>query len=353
MNWFGRILMSPFALVYGFLISLRNALYDSGFLRSTSFDLPVISVGNLKVGGTGKTPTVEWLIIMLAPYVDVAVLSRGFSRKSKGYRLVNASDIALEVGDEALQIKRKFPSISVAVSESRTLGISSLLMKRPSIQVVLLDDAFQHRSIDPSLSIVLTEYYNPYYHDYIIPMGKLREWRSAIDRADYLIVSKCPKNLTREQAESFKTKVKGVPSEKIYFAHIDYGPCYSIEGMHRQLQTHDQMAVQVISGIAEPEYLKDHFRVRVDRVYSYDFPDHHPYQESDVKNIISSFSRIPYQEKALVTTEKDIVKLIQYIDIFKAANIELYVQRIGVKILFDQQQKIEEELKKFLLDFAS
>jgi len=298
MNWIGKILMSPFALIYGFIVSLRNAMYESGMLRSTSFDLPVISVGNLKVGGTGKTPTVEWLAQMLHPYLNVAVLSRGFSRKSKGYKFVKVSDHPSVVGDEALQIKRKFPEISVAVCESRTFGISSLLMDRPSTDVVLLDDAFQHRSIDPSLSIVLTEYFNPYFKDHIMPMGKLREWRSAIHRADYLIVTKCPPDLTQEQAQAFQSKVNGIPPENIYFARIEYGPCYSIYGDNRILQPSPDMAVQVISGIAEPEYLKEYYAGQVDRVYSYDFQDHHPYEASDADNIIASFSRIPYEKKA-------------------------------------------------------
>ena len=345
--------MSPFAVVYGFVISLRNALYDSQFLRSTSFDLPVISVGNLKVGGTGKTPTVEWLIQMLSPYLNVGVLSRGFSRKTKGYHFVSTSDRALKVGDEALQIKRKFPNVSVAVSESRTLGISSLLMDKPQTQVVLLDDAFQHRSIAPSLNIVLTEYFNPYFKDYIMPMGKLREWRSAIQRADYLIVSKCPTDLSLEQAEKFKKKIDNVKSENIYFSHIAYGPCYSVYGYERQLVAEKDMAVQIISGIAEPEYLKDYYRDKVDRVYHYDFPDHHPYKISDVENIISSFSRIPYEKKALITTEKDVVKLVQFVERFKQAGIELFVQQVGVQLLFNSQYEVEQKIKNFLLGFQS
>lgn len=345
--------MAPFAMIYGLIVSLRNALYDSSLLRSTSFDLPVISVGNIKVGGTGKTPTVEWLIQMLAPYLNVAVLSRGFSRKTNGYHFVDVTDNTYTVGDEALQIKRKFPSIAVAVCESRTLGVSSLLMDRPRTEVVLLDDAFQHRSIAPSLSIVMTEYYNPYYKDYLMPMGKLREWRSAIQRANYLIVSKCPTDLTISEANSFKKSVEEIKNENIYFAHISYGPCYSMFDYHRQLHLDSETAVQIISGIAEPEYLKDYYRDRAARVYSYDFPDHHPYESSDVVNIISSFSRIPYEKKALITTEKDVVKLINHIELFKKENIELFIQRIGIHILFGQQQEIERKIKGLLLNFTS
>ena len=340
-------------MVYGLMVSLRNALYDSTLLRSTSFDLPVISVGNIKVGGTGKTPTVEWLIQMLAPYLNVAVLSRGFSRKSNGYHLVDTSDNSYKVGDEALQIKRKFPSISVAVCESRTLGISSLLMDRPDIQVVILDDAFQHRSIAPSLNIVLTEYHNPYFKDFLMPMGKLREWRSAIERADYLLVSKCPEDLKIDEALKFKSKVEEVKPQNIYFSHINYGVCYSLYSYSRQLSIDQDMAIQIISGIAEPEYLKDYYRGRVARLYSYDFPDHHPYESADVKNIISSFTRIPYKKKALITTEKDIVKLINHVDLFKNSGIEVFVQRINVKILFDEQGELEHKIKSFLLNFSS
>ncbi|MEE9371547.1 MAG: tetraacyldisaccharide 4'-kinase [Saprospiraceae bacterium] len=352
MNWIGKILMFPFALIYGLLVSMRNALYDSSLLRSTSFDLPVISVGNIKVGGTGKTPTVEWLIQILAPFLDVAVLSRGFSRKTRGYHLVSTTDNTYTVGDEALQIKRKFPSVSVAVSESRSFGISSLLMDHPTTQVVILDDAFQHRSIAPSLSIVLTEYHNPYFKDYLMPVGKLREWRTAIERADYLIVSKCSLGLSQIDADNFKNKIGEIQRENIYFSRISYGPCYSMFDFSRQLKVTPESAVQIISGIAEPEYLKDHFKGSVDRVYSYDFPDHHPYETTDIENIIASFSRIPYDKKALITTEKDIVKLINHTHLFQKAGVEVFIQRISVEIIFNQHEELSQKIKDFLINFV-
>ena len=352
MDWFSRILLSPFTLVYGLVISLRNALYESSLLRATSFDLPVISVGNIKIGGTGKTPMVEWLVQVLAPYLDVAVLSRGFSRKTKGYRFVNSGDNSRTVGDEALQIKRKFPSVSVAVSESRTLGLSSLLMDRPSTQVVLLDDAFQHRSIKPGLNIVLTEYFNPYFEDYLVPMGKLREWRSAISRGNFLLVSKCSDHLQLTEAEEFKSKVSEISGENIYFSAMDYGPCYSMSDAHIQYRADLSGAVQIVSGIAEPSYLKDHFKDKVDKVYAYDFPDHHQYNERDVRNIINSFQRIPYEHKALITTEKDIVKLINYRRIFETEGVKVFVQRVGVEILLNQQVELETRIRDFLMNFA-
>jgi len=352
MDWLSRIILFPFSLIYGLVISTRNALYESGVLRATSFDLPVISVGNIKMGGTGKTPMVEWLIQNLAPYLEVGVLSRGFGRTSKGYLFVKGNENPKVAGDEALQIKRKFPMTNVAVSESRTLGVSSLLMDRPSTQVVILDDAFQHRSIKPSLNLVLTEYYQPYFQDYLLPMGKLREWRSAVGRTSFLIVSKSPKDLKYEEAEEFKKKVEEALPENIYFSSIDYGPCYSMHNFYTQWQPNQSSAVLLVSGIAEPYYLKEYFEDKVERVYTYDFPDHHAYEEKDVSNIIDSFRRIPYQNKSLVTTEKDIVKLIEFRKLFNSAGVSVFVQRVGVKILFNEQNQLENRIKDFLLKFT-
>ncbi|MEL6943865.1 MAG: tetraacyldisaccharide 4'-kinase, partial [Bacteroidota bacterium] len=223
-----KILLAPFSLLYGLGISIRNVFYQNGVLKSVEFNIPTISVGNLSVGGAGKTPHVEYLIRLLKDYINVATLSRGYKRKTKGFMLVNPKNSAEGVGDEPLQYKRKFPDIVVAVGESRTMAIPEIMSKAPNTQVVLLDDAFQHIAIKPSLNILLTEYDHPFSEDYLLPSGRLREWRSAYQRADTIIVTKCPFDLTLEAKEKMLHKLQALPSQKVFFSYYQYGNPYYI-----------------------------------------------------------------------------------------------------------------------------
>ena len=194
----GRVLLAPLTVLYGLGVSLRSLFYTSGVLKHTTFSLPIISVGNLSVGGAGKTPHVEYLVQLLKDYVHVATLSRGYKRKTKGFLLVHPHQSATQVGDEPLQYKRKYPDVTVAVGENRSLAIPEMLQHAPQTQVILLDDAFQHIAIRPSLNILLTEHGQLFTDDFLLPSGRLREWRSAYERADTIIVSKCPPDLPEE-----------------------------------------------------------------------------------------------------------------------------------------------------------
>jgi len=338
-------------MLYGLAVSARNAAYESKLVKSTSFNLPVISVGNLSIGGTGKTPMVEWLIEKISPFLTVAVLSRGYSRKTKGYRKVTGRENAKAVGDESLQLKRKYPSVAVAVSESRTLGLASLLMDHPGTQLVLLDDAFQHRSIQPGLNILMTEFRYPYFEDHLMPIGRLREWRSASARADILIVSKCPAELSEKDAYKFKLNASEITTDNIYFTIITYSHCYSMNDYNRVLNTDIYDALLLVNAIGRPEYLSEYFDNKVDKIYNYDFGDHHQYTHKDVQNIINSFRRIPILKKAMVTTEKDIVKLMEYRLEFENNNIEIFIQQVGQQFLFEQEDEFEKRIKEFLLNF--
>ena len=196
-----KILLFPFSLLYGFGVNMRNFFYQTKMLRSVSFDVPVISVGNLSVGGAGKTPHIEYLIELLRPYLHVATLSRGYKRKTEGFIAVLPEHSAIQVGDEPLQYKRKYQDVFVTVSENRAFGIPKLMMQKPDTQVILLDDAFQHRAVKPGLNILLTEYSNLYTRDFLLPMGRLREWSGAAKRADTIVVTKCPFSLTAEDKQ--------------------------------------------------------------------------------------------------------------------------------------------------------
>ena len=307
----------------------------------------------MSVGGTGKTPMAEWLIRRLSPFLQIAVLSRGYSRKSKGYRKVTGAENADQVGDESLLIKRKYPMTSVSVSESRTIGMTSMLSDYPRTQAVILDDAFQHRSIDPGLSILLTEYHNPYFKDYIMPMGRLREWRSSASRADILIVTKCPEELAHEDAHRFISQITDFQQKNIFFAHTHYGVLYSYKNYRHQVSIDQFDAVLIVAGIARPEYLIEHVDERTPKTYEFLFADHHRYTKDDVKNVINAYHRIPEERKCMVTTEKDIVKLIDYRSVIENENINLFAQQVEHKILFNQEQQLTDRVKHFLLNFAS
>ena len=223
-----KILLAPFSLLYGLGVSIRDFLCRKGLLKGIEFNLPVIAVGNLSVGGAGKTPHIEYMIRLLKDYLEIATLSRGYKRKTKGFLTVHPRMTAEQVGDEPLQFKRKFPDVLVTVAESRTFAIPKIVMDRPEMQVVLLDDAFQHRSIKPGLNILLTEFSHPFTRDFLLPSGRLREWRSAYERADIIIVSKCPKEVSEEEKQVLIKEIKPFPNQKIYFSFYDYYQPYYI-----------------------------------------------------------------------------------------------------------------------------
>ncbi|RME96755.1 MAG: tetraacyldisaccharide 4'-kinase, partial [Bacteroidetes bacterium] len=229
-----RILLAPFSLLYGLAVSLRNAFYRAGLLKSMRFSVPVISVGNLSVGGAGKTPHIEYLIRLLREHIQVATLSRGYSRKTRGFLTVERQHNAEQVGDEPLQFKRKFPDIGVYVAEDRAFAIPQIMAAQPDTQLILLDDAFQHRAVLPGLNILLTEYDNLFTRDYLLPAGRLREWRSAYERADVIVVSKCPPDLTQTDARRIRVEINPLPHQKIFFSYYAYQvPYYQFNPRYR------------------------------------------------------------------------------------------------------------------------
>ncbi len=206
MNWFLRILLLPISLLYGLGTTIRVFLYETSSKKSVSFDIPIISVGNLSTGGTGKSPHVEYLIMLLRPYLNVATLSRGYGRKSKGFRVVTPEDTAETVGDEPLQFKRKFQDVLVTVGEERTMAIPQIMGHANNVQVILLDDAYQHLAVNPGLNILLTDYKRPFFKDFLLPSGNLREWPSGKKRADIIVVTKCPEEVTESNRAYFIKK---------------------------------------------------------------------------------------------------------------------------------------------------
>lgn len=299
MTWLRKLLF-PIAVLYGFITSIRNYLYDKGILQSHAFDVPIIAVGNLSVGGTGKTPQIESLIRLLSPYYKVATLSRGYKRKSKGFILADADSNAEQLGDEPYQYFKKFPQIQVAVDADRHNGITQLLTQKDKPEVILLDDAFQHRKVKAGFYILLTAYDDLFCDDWMLPTGNLRESRSGAKRADMIIVTKCPNTISEIAQEKIKQKI-GL-DKPIFFSFVDYdNKVYNASGSLEVSDIKKQDKV-LLAGIAKPKPFFDFLKTENDSVITY--PDHHHFTESDIEAIKNQAN-----EKIIVTTEKDFVRL--------------------------------------------
>lgn len=301
MNLLRKILF-PFAILYGLITSIRNFLFDKGILKSYSFDLPIIAVGNLSVGGTGKTPQIEYLIRLLSDKYKIATLSRGYKRQSEGFILAEASSNAAILGDEPFQFYKKFTAIQVAVDADRKNGIEQLLAQQEKPEVILLDDAFQHRKVKAGFYILLTSYGDLYSDDFMLPTGNLRESRSGAKRADVIIVTKCPFNLSPDEQNDIKNRLKVSENQELYFTFIAYEEFIYAENRKINVNEIQSAAKLLVAGIAKPEpffaYLQDTNDVCLS------FPDHHNFTDKDILEIKNLA-----QNNIIITTEKDYVRL--------------------------------------------
>ena len=350
-NIIARIILFPFSVLYGGLIAFRNLLYEAKLLRSTSFSIPVVNIGNLSVGGTGKTPHIEHLIRLLSPYINVATLSRGYKRKSKGFRLVRTTDDALVAGDEPMQFKFKFPRIPVAVSESRNIGIPMILKHHPEVQTILMDDAFQHRSVVPGLNILLTSYQHPFYEDYLLPMGRLREPRDAYERADIIVVTKCPDFLDDSLKDSVRQKINPVNNQEIFFTKYAYNDPYYIFDPSITTSLTKNSHVILISAIANVDYLIDHLAdvASVENIVK--FEDHHYFSDMELDQFKKIYDNIGEDNAFFITTEKDAMRLSLHKEFLMKHNIPIFVLPIEVTFLDEDLHRYNEKVKEFLLEF--
>lgn len=346
-----KILLAPFSLLYGLVISLRNLFYRNGILKSVEFNVPTISVGNLSVGGAGKTPHVEYLIRLLKDYINVATLSRGYKRKTKGFMLVHPKNSAEGVGDEPLQFKRKFPDVLVAVGESRTMAIPEIMSKAPNTQLIVLDDAFQHIAIKPSLNILLTEYDHPFSEDYLLPSGRLREWRSAYRRADTIIVTKCPFELSVEAKDSMLQKLQALPSQKVFFSYYQYGNPYYIFNPKYVGRLVKDIDVLLICAIARKEYLLDYLYDRVNSVVLMAFEDHHFFTKQDIGSLRATYERMKSDRKVIITTEKDAMRLDLHKQFLTEHQLPIFALPVQVKFHFEEGEQFDEAIRNHLLEF--
>lgn len=306
----------PLSWLYGALTKGHNYLYDHGFKAAASFDLPVISVGNLTVGGTGKTPLVEYLIRLIGASRKVALLSRGYKRLSRGFVLADKTSTARDIGDEPLQIHRKFPDMAVAVQEKRAEGIRCLLQLRPETEAILLDDAFQHRAVQPSLSLLAVDYHRPVFDDWLLPAGSLRESLRGMKRADVIVVTKCPEYLGDEERKSFIARLGSEKRQQVFFSHIAYTAVCPAFPEKSPLTPVDPLSLKdsgrpllAFCGIGSPQPFVEYIRQLDPQAEVLTFPDHHRYTDSDIARIARAAMPVREQGGLILTTEKDCCRL--------------------------------------------
>ncbi|MCU0396415.1 MAG: tetraacyldisaccharide 4'-kinase [Chitinophagaceae bacterium] len=344
-----RLLLFPFSLVYGLAVYVRNRLYDWQWFKSASFNLPMICVGNLSVGGTGKSPMTEMLTDWLRQDFKVATLSRGYKRKTKGYLLADATTTALEIGGEPMQFHLKFPEVAVAVGEERLEAIPQLLHDRPETQVVILDDAFQHRRVVAGMNILLTEYGNPYWYDWYLPSGDLRDDKRSAARAQVIVVTKCPPDLGIEQRNTLLQRIKPLPHQKVFFSSLQYGsPYHILTGKTYDLQAASE--ILLVCGIANPAPLKQHLDQQAGTYDEICYNDHHIFSIDDLQQIRHKFDELESVDKIILTTEKDAVRLVKFGS--ELNNLPFYVQPVRHQVLFGDEEKFRSLVTGYVSGFA-
>lgn len=324
MKWLAPVLF-PFSVLLNAITSIRNRLYDTGMKPVARFDIPLIGVGNLSVGGTGKTPMIEYLIRLCPDELKVATLSRGYGRKTKGFRIAGRQDDAATIGDEPFQFYRKFGDKAViAVGEDRALAIPSILQEHPDTAIVLLDDAFQHRRVQPAFQILLTDYNNLFVNDYLLPAGRLREGRGGAARADVVVVTKCPLNLSDDEVISIEQAIRSYAEKPVFFSRISYGNILPVTNEF----PYKPGKVILVTGIAASAPLKEYMEKNHELIHHFAFGDHHFYSERDLRMICE---RAAAEGAVVVTTEKDVVKMDA--EIFRKSSIALHYLPIEIEFI--------------------
>lgn len=332
---------------YSWITSARNRMFDKGILRSRTFPVPTICIGNISVGGTGKTPHTEYLIELLNKRFNIAVLSRGYGRKSTGYILAE-TDTAMEaIGDEPFQIKNKFKETTVAVCEKRAVGIERIVSETQGTDVILLDDAFQHRHVKAGMNILLIDSSRPIWQDCILPFGRMRESMRGIKRADIAIMTKC-NSLTKEQAEWCRNHIKSFKNIPVFFSRMRYGELYPLFTQGKK-EISCSTEVLLVTGIARPMPLKHEIESRGAKTKLLGYADHHNFRASDFVHIEKEFKRIKGEDRIIVTTEKDAARILQYPDVPQAIKEHIHAMPIEVEILNGEG----EVFNRMILDYVA
>ena len=335
----------PLSWLYGCIIGFRNFLFEVGVLKSRAFDIPVISVGNITVGGTGKTPHVEYLINLLQHKFNVTVLSRGYKRQSKGFVVATDKTLMSEIGDEPYQIKKKFPKITVAVDNKRVHGIETLIETNKETDVVLLDDAFQHRYVKPGINILLVDYHRLIIYDKLLPAGRLREPLSGKDRADIVIITKCPKNLRPMEYRVITKAMNLYPYQQLFFTRLAYNDLKHLYSEKtRTLESiSSEEHVLLLTGIASPRQLREDLTPYVKHLTPLRFPDHHNFTDDDIQRINDTFAQLP-SPKIVITTEKDAARITNTLGFSQEIKDNIYSLPVKIKFLLEQDEMFNEKI---------
>ncbi|MGM0498040.1 MAG: tetraacyldisaccharide 4'-kinase [Bacteroidota bacterium] len=350
-----RFLLFPFSVLYGIVVYIRNRLYDYSIFSSKSFRLPIISVGNITVGGTGKTPHIEYLIELLKDEFSVATLSRGYKRKSKGFQYVTTDSSSRMVGDEPLQVKAKYPDVTVAVDANRVRGIKKFQKTLENLDVVMLDDAYQHRKVNANFSILLINYNRPIYKDFMLPTGNLREQALEKKRANVIIVTKAPHDLQPIQRRLMLSKIKPFPYQKVFFTTLEYGKPQPVFDLSDVVNNNgdelwdDQLSVLSVTGIAEPKLFEKYISEYISKnIYSINFADHRIFSSHDIEKIKKRFDSIDSDKKVIFTTEKDAVRLRENRHLDYELKAKLYYIPIKVKFLNNRTDDFNKQIIEYV-----
>ena len=338
----------PLSWLYGIGVGFRNQLFNIGLLKQHDYDIPIISVGNITVGGAGKTPHVEYLIRLLKDKVKVAVLSRGYKRKTHGYVLANDSSTVTDIGDEPYQMKQKYQDVHIAVDKKRVDGIAHITgdAETNDTDVILLDDAFQHRYVKPGINILLVDYHRLIIYDKLLPAGRLREPQSGKNRADIVIITKCPKDLKPMEFRVLTKAMNLYPYQSLYFTTIEYEsltPLFAKEKSTIEKEALEDKHVMLITGIASPKQIIIDLKPHVKEMTTLAFSDHHQFKSKDIMKINETFNAIK-GEKIIVTTEKDATRLEQLEGLSEEAKQNLYVLPIKVKFMINQEEEFNDKI---------
>ena len=346
-----RWLLWPLSLLYWVVTAIRNKMYDSGFIGSTEFDVPIIAVGNLNTGGSGKTPVIEYLIRAFYGEQFMAVLSRGYKRKTYGFIEAEPEPDPKTIGDEPALYKWKYPELAVAVGEERVMAIPLIMSKYPDLDLILLDDAFQHRAVRPWIQVLVTSYLDPFWNDNLLPVGNLRESKKGYRRAKIIIITNCPKDISYEEKESLRKMIKAVDNQRIYFFTNQYSNPFLLENPSQYIDLNKTDEVLLFAGIGNPTALKEHVAQQVKTLHWMSFSDHHWYNEEDLFRIKSHFESIKSANKAILTTEKDAIRLWKHVPLLKQEGIRIYVLPMRAIPVTGQDNKflllVEESLEFF------
>jgi tetraacyldisaccharide 4'-kinase len=344
-----NIFLYPISLIYGLITGFKNFLYDVGILSSVEFPFPVICVGNITVGGTGKTPHTEYLARLLKQNYKVATLSRGYKRKTKGFIIASASSSVADIGDEPLQIFLNFPDILVTVDENRVHGVRKILKDHPEIEVIILDDGFQHRRITPGFSILLSDIERLIYNDHMLPYGDLRESKENMRRADLILITKSPEAISPIQRRLIVKEIGKSDYQNLYFTSFRYNsPLPVFPEANISEIPEEECGVVLVTGIANPLPFKEFLQKKHTEIIHLSFPDHHNYTENDLSSISSAYNNLKSEKRCLLTTEKDAVRLREFINIAEPVRSAFYYIPIGIYFLNEDK----DEFDNLIIDYV-